>query len=130
MGDMIRRVPANWEHPKREDGSWQPLYDIDYETALAQWLENHYLWLEGRHRYQLENPDQTKEYKYYAEFEEDAPEVAFHRPKWKDEERTHYQLYETITEGTPRTPVFASEEDLRKYCEEFDRAVVTGEKRN
>ena len=118
MSTEVRKVPADWDHPKKEDGSIQPMYDIDYETALAQWLENHYLWLEGKHRYQMADPNGTKDYKYYAEYVKDAPQVAFYRPKWTDEERTHYQLYETITEGTPVTPPFQTIDALEKFIKD------------
>lgn len=36
-------------------------------------------------------------------------------PHWREEERTHYQMYETTTEGTPISPVMKSPEALAKW---------------
>jgi hypothetical protein len=33
-----------------------------------------------------------------------------------DEPKTHLQGYETITEGTPVTPVFSCAEELARWC--------------
>jgi hypothetical protein len=35
---------------------------------------------------------------------------------WPPEVATHYMLYETTTEGTPRSPAFATPEELARYC--------------
>lgn len=34
------------------------------------------------------------------------------RPDWTDEERTHYQWYEDVSEGTPLSPPFPTETEL------------------
>ena len=115
MGRAIRKVPKGWKHPKNERGEYQPLYDEDYETAIADWIENHLMWLAEKH------PDQEKygkEYKYYAEWNGNAPEIEYYRPKWKREERICFQVYETVSEGTPITPVFESKEELLDYLVE------------
>jgi hypothetical protein len=39
MGTVIRRVIPNWEHPKDGRGRYIPLYDRDYETEIAMWIE-------------------------------------------------------------------------------------------
>lgn len=36
-------------------------------------------------------------------------------PEWTDKERTHYQMYQTVSEGTPVSPVFATPEGLAKW---------------
>lgn len=36
-------------------------------------------------------------------------------PDWPDEERTHYQMYESTSEGTPISPPCASEEELADW---------------
>jgi hypothetical protein len=124
MSTEVRRVPADWEHPKNEDGSFKPLYDIDYETALSEWLENHNLWLEGKHPHQLEYPEDTEDFKHYADYGGDPPDEDLYRPKWSDDQRTHYQLYETISEGKPVSPVFSTLEELERYVEDHDSALT------
>lgn len=44
MGRQVRKVPANWEHPKKEDGSFQPMYDQSYKEAAEEWVEGFIKW--------------------------------------------------------------------------------------
>ena len=115
MGREIRRVPKGWEHPRDGRGDYRPMHDEDYGTAIAKWVENHTLWLVGKHPDQKDNPTATAKYKYYAEWNGDAPDVAYYRPKWPEEERICFQVYETVSEGTPVTPVFETKEALAEH---------------
>jgi hypothetical protein len=36
-------------------------------------------------------------------------------PPWTAEDATHFQLYETVTEGTPLSPVFATTAELVEH---------------
>ena len=36
-------------------------------------------------------------------------------PQWRDEERTHLQMYENTTEGTPISPVMETAEELAEW---------------
>ena len=114
MSREVRRVPADWQHPityRRPDGwirrghiHFVGLFGKDYETELAQHETEH-----SEHR----NCDHDDS---YCAYEEERPEPErWYMPKWTDEERTHLQLYETTTEGTPVSPVFATEEDLVRF---------------
>ena len=122
MGREIRRVPPNWQHPEHEVPDHRlggfvkrpkPLHDESYGTVIAEWIENHLLWETGKH------PDQQGEdrsqYRYYAQWGGDAPEVGKYRPDWKEGEATWWQVYETVSEGTPVTPAFATAEELIDY---------------
>lgn len=58
-----------------------------------------------------------------AEWEctEDEPFFATewdYMPDWSEDEATHYQVYETVSEGTPVSPVFASLEKLCAWMQE------------
>lgn len=119
MGREIRRVPADWEHPRytaedapRSDliGRLRPLFDEDHETAAEQWMADLALWQQGKHS------SQPCEFcRYYWEYAP-PPDVATHRArKWTAEEATHWQVYETVSEGTPVTPHFATPEELIEY---------------
>jgi hypothetical protein len=120
MGREIRKVPAGWVHPFREDRpeQHQPLHDENYEDAVAEWFENHKLWLNKEHPDQLKS--EPPDYKYYAEWGGNPPDFEYYRT-YKDEVCTHFQMYETVSEGTPCTPVFASLQELEDYL------VSTGE---
>lgn len=54
MGREIRRVPLGWEHPKTDNGDFQPLYDETFEDFARQWHQELELWLDGKHPDQLE----------------------------------------------------------------------------
>ena len=132
MGREIRKVIPNWEHPRRDckhspwaggcddarqnDGKcFQPMYDEDYESAMAEFIENHNLWLKGEHPDQKDKDWDVSGYRYYAQWNGNAPDVEYYRPKWTKEEATWFQLYETISEGTPVSPAFATQEELIEY---------------
>lgn len=121
MGREIRRVVPNWEHPKTEianhrlgrmEECYQPMHDQSYIEAITEWIKNHQLWEAGEHKDQKNG---NAEYRYYAEWHGDAPEHKYYRPNWKPEEMTWYQVYETVSEGTPITPPFATQEELIEY---------------
>lgn len=116
MGREVRRVPADWEHPRRTDGSYQPLYDEDFESAASKWLEGCILWSKGEH------PDQhadwaksAKDCKFFWQWHGDPPEEKYHRPAWPEEYRTHIQMYEDTSEGTPISPVMETPEELARW---------------
>jgi hypothetical protein len=122
MGREIRRVPPNWEHPTvkkynpwshREEENFQPLYNEPYGPAMARWIEEHQLWERGEHPAQKDGSG--KEYRYYAQWGGGPPDVEYYRPDWKQEEMTWWQVYETVSEGTPVTPPFATREELVEY---------------
>jgi hypothetical protein len=111
MGREIRRVPADWEHPKsKHREGYQPLYDRDFESAARKWLDNAIAWDNGT------DPDCVKykrKYPFYWQWS-NPPNKDYYRPKWKSDP-THYQVYETVSEGTPVTPHFATKEELIDY---------------
>jgi hypothetical protein len=110
MGREIRMVKKGWEHPKDDQGNYQPMYDEYYLDALNEWWENHQKWLQGKHE------DQPQKYKFYAEWSGNPPDVEYYRhEKWTKEECTCFQVYENVSEGTPVTPVFETQKELIDY---------------
>lgn len=55
-----------------------------------------------------------------------GPEV--YRPDWTDAERTAYQVYETVSEGTPVSPVFATVGELRAWLIEQGHSETAADK--
>ena len=93
MSREVRRVPASWEHPKNEQGHYVPHHEHfpynqeEIEEGLRDgWLDN--------------NPPN-----YGCDV----------MPQWLEPERTHYQMYESVTEGTPISPVMESPEALARW---------------
>lgn len=95
MGREVRRVPPDWEHPSDVNG-YKPLYDVFpfNKDKIAEGLRDG--WLKG------EPPN------YGIEC----------MPNWPESQRTHYQMYETTSEGTPISPVMESPEALARWLVE------------
>lgn len=134
MGREIRRVPVGWEHPRSTpenkpfymDGRWlqikpeylqkyQPLHDKTLADAIKEYDELKAEW-------EAATPEQRKE-KFYDDgdattFEEvdytsDPRQYAdYYRPEWPADAVMGYCMYETTSEGTPISPVFATKEEL------------------
>lgn len=113
MGREIRRVPPNWQHPKQENGrdQYQPLFNRHFSTAVKEWKDGFAKWEAG------ERPDYCSSENKNIEFWEwdgEPPDREYYRP-YRDEEATWFQVYETVSEGTPVTPPFATAEELVEY---------------
>lgn len=93
MGREVRRVPADWQHPQNDEGDYIPMHPhFPYnEEEIAEGLAEG--WLKGvPPNYGLDI-----------------------MPQWEDSERTHWQMYEDTTEGTPISPVMESPEELARW---------------
>lgn len=117
MGREIRRVPADWEHPKVSQPNWrtqqmeeayQPLFDCPFEEQAREWMDAAIAWDNGT------DPDcalHKADHPFYWQWAGDPPDPKSYRPRWASEP-THYQMYENATEGTPVTPHFATKAEL------------------
>lgn len=96
MGREIRRVAPNWQHPKNADGHYIPLHEsFPYNAEeIIEGLRDG--WLKDEPPF------------YGIEI----------MPQWPEAERTHYQMYENVSEGTPVTPPFSTKEALIEYLVE------------
>lgn len=88
---QIRKVPADWQHP-RSAHDFLPLrgYGWSFEDMCQEAADN------------------------------GMPE--FRREDWwghyvEGRDCTHFQAYETITEGSPASPIFATEAEAESYVE-------------
>lgn len=129
MGRDIRRVPANWQHPKDENGRYIPLLDGSFKDELAKWEEGNKKWQAGLRESWISDEKwiplvENELNMTYSEWAGNKPEEEDYMPYWSEEEKTHIQLYETTSEGTPKTPVFAAD-DFEKLCEYAAKYVTT-----
>ncbi len=125
MGRELRKVPANWEHPKKDDGRYHPMYDEFYGDALNKWLEEHTKWLDGTHEDLKDKPERKEQYPFYAMWGGNPPDVEYYQTKkYLPEELTHIQLYESTSEGTPKSPVFRADQ-FEELCEYAAKNVST-----
>jgi hypothetical protein len=103
MGREVRRVPEKWEHPK----------ELNSRT--------------GRHDYKPLHDGYAKQAKYFLDkvaakglqealdYYGTAPNKDDYMPDWAEADCTHFQMYETCSEGTPISPVVESPEALAHW---------------
>lgn len=110
MGREVRRVPPNWTHP--EDG--RGMFDQHIDDAMAEWKANVERIRSGNFDKWEEDyrdaPDPVSA--YIDDYPE--PDADDFRP-WRDEEATWFQVWQTVSEGTPVTPAFEAPEELIEY---------------
>jgi hypothetical protein len=117
MGREIRQVPPDWEHPKAQHPwgyDYTPLLDESYEEALEEWEEKKRAWDAGERPKWFIEPPHGESYTF-EEYEGEAPNPDYYRPRWPEESRTHIQIYETVSEGTPVSPVFSDKEEAIEW---------------
>ena len=119
MSREVRMVPKDWQHPKKDNGNYQPMFDRDYKIEFNEWLKEKEQWEKGLMKDWLKGGYIPKEEKYkdmpFEEWYGSAPDSRYYMPQWPDSERTHYMMYETTSEGTPKSPAFETPEQLAHY---------------
>lgn len=137
MGREIRRVPPNWKHPRRrcEHSPWsggcdeakkhsglcyQPLIDSDAQSAFKEWSDEYAKWLAGEHdrireEYGEEEYPKGEPYRAFCKWHGMPPNPEYYRPDWPEGAATWWQVYQTVSEGSPVTPPFATKEELIDY---------------
>jgi len=153
MGREVRRVPANWQHPKNERGHFIPLLASSHAEALAEWrdkdlpewLDGERLWATGfvkshangllpisqvvseaRERRPWTNPPDNPPYEWWAGERPTEPVPDSYMPDWSESERTHWMMYEDTSEGTPISPAFATPEELAFWLAENGASAFAG----
>ena len=123
MGREIRRVPEGWEHPRDERGNYKPLYDQAYEDACKEWKEGYAQWERGEHPYQSDSE--------FWDGWTSPPNEDYYRSTPSgtqfNGEPTHYQIYQTVSEGSPVSPKFVSLEQLVDWLVEQGTARSSAE---
>ena len=113
MGREVRRVPADWEHPKDEmTGRYKPLYASGWAERAKEWDEEREKWERG------EFPSYTSEESRsmpYDQYSGRRPYSGDYMPDWPVEQRTHFMMYEDTSDGTPISPAFATPEELARW---------------
>lgn len=125
MSREVRRIPIDWQHPtepNRHTGKLEPVGLCgDLPAALARWED------EGRDianrtgfewewalKTDLKDYDSEDDLHAYvtAQHVVNRPRRGDYMPVWPEGVTLGWCLYETISEGTPVTPVFATAGDL------------------
>lgn len=131
MGRTVRRVPKDWEHPKDENGKYIPLLEGPYSERLEDWLEGKQQWDKGfRKDWRSEeyipigNEDKNTAYR---DWDGECPDKTDYMPEWAEEDKTHYQMYEDTSEGTPISPVMESPEELARWLANNEASFFGGQ---
>ncbi len=125
MGRQLRMVPADWQHPKNVSGNYIPLLGGSFSKGAAEWDEAERQWnagfrektnfREGGGRDTEWVPKDAEMTENYADWAGDRPLAEDYMPDWPDDLRTHFQMYEDTSEGTPISPVMATPEELARW---------------
>ena len=129
MGREIRMVPADWQHPKDDDGRYIPLHD-NYNSDAQRWDEEVAMWAKGMRRDYGTDGWKPIEAEYAEWPLEDwggkRPRPEDYMPQWKPEERTHLMMYENTSEGTPISPAFSAPEELARWLADNNASAFGG----
>lgn len=120
MGREVRRVPADWQHPKDKDGRYIPLHGRSYAKDAADWDEEYEQWQKGFRRSFADGekwkPKEGDEIGMaFSEWTGHRPSPTEYMPDWPEEQRTHLMMYEDTSEGTPISPAFKTPEELARW---------------
>jgi len=120
MTREIRRVIADWEHPRKvyqgyfddytEELRDIPMIDESVQDAWDRFCQEYQSYVES-------NPEVVEKYKGYFQ-RVLPPDPEHYRPQWRKEDMTWYQMYEIVSdegEGVPITPPFATQQELIDY---------------
>lgn len=117
MGREIRRVPAGWQHPTKICKHWTPGYGyggcvLDGKRGTCyRPLDENYAKDKKKYDDLVAEGGKDKADNYFGQ----APDPQWYVPVWPEGTATHYQIYETVSEGTPVSPVFTSLEDMEDW---------------
>lgn len=147
MSTELRRVPKDWQHPSDHRDAdryesklayvpppfyrWRPLLDKDWATAEREWWRDRIAHAVKRALYYLPSlfgwlePPSEVCWPWTLE-DHPRPRYLDYRPRWQKRERTHYQLYEDVSEGTPISPVCATVDELVEWCAAQTKEVWVG----
>ena len=118
MGRELRMVPPNWDHPVvvRRNGreGYQPMCRGSFEEAAADWKKDFAKWEAGEREEYIDEESRKLE---FWEYSGGPPDRAYYCP-WSEEDATWFQVWETVSKGTPVTPPFATREELIDYLVE------------
>lgn len=102
MGREVRKVPEGYEHPKDERGKFISLLD-GYEDAL-----------DGFQKY-IHEHGLAAAIDYFGGGPQSDDYMLVGVPK---EQRTHFMMFQNVSEGTPISPAFATPEELARWLTE------------
>jgi hypothetical protein len=89
-------------------GEYISMFDQDYDSAATEWIAACDSWHDGTHK---DSEKHRADHPYYWDWDGGPPDRDSYRPAFT-EEPTWFQMYETVSEGTPCTPPFETKAEL------------------
>jgi hypothetical protein len=121
----LRRVPKDWAHPRMANGHYLPLFNEPYERAIEKWIAARDNFAKGLDEDGMPLSEEAKGCTF-EDWHGSEPQPDEYRPNWPEETMTHFQMYETCSEGTPISPVLESPEAVARWCAD-NRASAFGD---
>ena len=126
MGREVRRVPADWQHPKHwtrglhgMEERYKPLFPGErYQPKVDEWDEECAKWKAGWRPGHCDDAEHRA--MCYEQYAGQRPHRDDYMPNWPDSERTHLMMYEDTSEGTPISPALETPEELARWLGAFD----------
>ena len=129
MGREIRRVPPNWQHPTEIHSYWgvpvlRVMFSQTLAEAQAEWdrerdeLETGFLAKKAQGKYE--------DYDTYEDYAGERPSDPTYYTPYTKEEATWYQVWQTVSEGTPVTPPFATLQELEDHLVQYGENLKSG----
>lgn len=128
MGREVRRVPKDWQHPKKREWNslkgcfetvHQPMHDRSFAEDMREWYAGWEAWERG------ERPEGAESETYW-EYAGGPPNPEYYMPDWPEHERTHLMMYEDTSEGTPISPAFETPEELARWLADNNASAFGG----
>lgn len=125
MGRTIRRVPPNYQAPQtltHRGLEFQPKRNCRLIEEQAQWDHDNEAWNNGTHETLVNDPELKIKYPKYEDWTSKRPDdPEYYLDYDPDDEKlcTWWQLYESVSEGTPVSPPFATKEELASYLSTY-----------
>ena len=109
-----RSIPQNNAPGPSRIGEYRDCHDETFDDALAKWNEEYQMWKAGTHPDQLNSRFANRAGDEFQEWIGGPPNPLHYRPAFT-EEATWFQVYQTVSEGTPVSPPFATKEELVEH---------------
>lgn len=134
MGREVRRVPADWQHPKQHVPDYvagriveiyKPLYPGEqYQPSVDEWDDECAKWKAGWRPDHFDDPESRV--MCYEQWAGQRPHRDDYMPNWPADQLTHLMMYETTSEGTPISPAFETPEELARWLSDNNASAFAG----
>jgi len=130
MSREVRRVPLDWQHPCDGRGEYIPLFDGNarpYRSEAEEWVRNCAAWDAGTHPDLIGHPERKANMPFFWEWDGNPPDPDRYTEPTAPETCVGWQMYETVSEGTPISPVCESAEALAGWLADNKASAFAGD---